>query len=207
MKKHYNKYFSDSEIESVKPFYYDYESKRKIVTYVPLSHTDKVMFDMSFAGAGVIGNYRICSFRMMGVGTFLPVKGSKPFSGSKGKISYDEEVRLEMECSENLLDDVVEALLKAHPYDEPAYEIYEFVKRGKTPAGYILTLKKTASLKSLITRLNKSIKTAGLNSGPGAKKIAVLKGTLTESTKTRAAEEGCGYILSIKEKNITINKI
>jgi hypothetical protein len=121
--KNIYKIFSRKEIKNLTPVLYEYIIKNKIVTFVPLSHVDKLMFDMSAAGAGIIGNYTVCSFRMKGVGTFMPGNKANPFSGKKGKLAFEEEVRLEMECGTNKTEKVIDVLIKSHPYEEPAYEI------------------------------------------------------------------------------------
>ena len=75
-------YFKKSEIRKLTPVLNEYISRKKVVTFVPLKYVDKLTFDMSSAGAGMIGNYTVCSFRMKGIGTFLP--GKSPWRRSKG---------------------------------------------------------------------------------------------------------------------------
>jgi hypothetical protein len=155
--KNIDKIFSKKEIKNLLPVLYEYVRRNKIVTFVPLSHVDKLTFDMAAAGAGCIGNYTVCSFRMKGIGTFLPGKKSKPFSGVKGKLAFEEEVRLEMECGINEMDKVIDALIKGHPYEEPAYEIYEFMKRSGKPAAYSVETRKKYSVRDLLARMNRKV--------------------------------------------------
>ena len=150
-------YFKKSEIRKLTPVLNEYISRKKVVTFVPLKYVDKLTFDMSSAGAGMIGNYTVCSFRMKGVGTFLPGKASKPFIGKKGKLAFEEEVRLEMECGNESLETVIDALLKSHPYEEPAYEIYEFRKRANKHIAVRCDLKKRMTLEELIYRFNNKV--------------------------------------------------
>ncbi len=150
-------YFKKSEIRKLTPVLNEYISRKKVVTFVPLKYVDKLTFDMSSAGAGMIGNYTVCSFRMKGVGTFLPGKSSKPFIGKKGKLAFEEEVRLEMECGNESLESVIDALLKSHPYEEPAYEIYEFRKRANKHIAVRCDLKKRMTLEELIYRFNNKV--------------------------------------------------
>lgn len=150
-------YFKKNEIKNLTPVLSEYVSRKKVVTFVPLKYVDKLTFDMSSAGAGKIGDYSICSFRMKGVGTFLPGKSAKPFTGKKGKLAFEEEVRLEMECGNESLESVIDALLKSHPYEEPAYEIYDFSKRTNKHLAVRCDLKKKMTLEELIYRLNNKV--------------------------------------------------
>ncbi len=199
-------YFKKNEISKLTPILSEYITRKKVVTFVPLEYVDKLTFDMASAGAGVIGNYTVCSFRMKGVGTFLPGKTSKPFTGKSGKLSFEEEVRLEMECSADSLEAVIDALLKSHPYEEPAYEIYDFSKRGGKKTAWICELTKKISLEELIYRLNDRVVIAEGFSGVKFSRLLVLDGiTLEEfrkSVKTVNAE--AAVTIGIKQNNINI---
>lgn len=150
-------YFKKNEIRRLTPVLSEYTSRKKVVIFVPLKYVDKLTFDMSSAGAGIIGNYTVCSFRMKGIGTFLPGQSSKPFIGKKGKLAFEEEVRLEMECGNESLESVIDALLKSHPYDEPAYEIYDFRKRTNKHIAVRCDLKKKMTMEELIYRFNNKV--------------------------------------------------
>lgn len=105
----------------------------KIVTFAPAEQAETVGAAMAAAGGGRIGRYSNCSFRSRGIGTFLPTPGANPFSGQAGVLSQEDEVRLEMVCPRRRIDAVVAALVAAHPYDEPAYDIIE----TKSNAGFV----------------------------------------------------------------------
>lgn len=96
----------------------------KIVVFVPRDHAEKVREAMCRAGAGHIGNYSDCTFRTFGVGTFRPLPGTNPYIGEQGKLEEVEEVRLETVIPASLVDEVVAAMLAAHPYEEVAYDLY-----------------------------------------------------------------------------------
>ncbi len=96
----------------------------KIVTFVPRTHTDAVRSALADAGAGQIGEYELCSYRSEGEGSFRGSERTKPFVGTPGRLEYEEEDRLEMVLPLNAVPDAVKSLWKAHPYDEPAYDIY-----------------------------------------------------------------------------------
>ncbi|HJU52337.1 MAG TPA: Nif3-like dinuclear metal center hexameric protein [Acidimicrobiia bacterium] len=97
----------------------------KLVTFIPPEHLDRVVAALVAVGAGRIGNYTACSFRSEGLGTFLPEPGAAPAVGAVGELSQVAEVRLEMRVGSGERDSAVAALLRAHPYEEPAFDIYE----------------------------------------------------------------------------------
>jgi dinuclear metal center YbgI/SA1388 family protein len=95
----------------------------KLITFVPVSDVDKVAEVVHAAGAGQIGNYAKCSFRVEGTGTFLPLEGAKPAIGQKGKYEKVEEVRFETVVPAAKVAAVVAAMRKAHPYETPAFDV------------------------------------------------------------------------------------
>lgn len=97
----------------------------KIVVFVPESHSQQLMHAMTLAGAGHIGKYSDCTFQTTGIGTFRPLEGSNPHIGEKGSLEHVTEVRLETVVTEALKRQVLTAMLKAHPYEEVAYDIYQ----------------------------------------------------------------------------------
>lgn len=96
-----------------------------LVVFVPKSHIEPVYEAMSAAGAGQLGNYSHCGFLSEGEGRFLPQDGAHPFLGSVGAPEKAEEIRLEMICPPEKLSAVVAAMHAAHPYEEPAWSVFE----------------------------------------------------------------------------------
>ena len=96
----------------------------KLVTYVPESHLGAVRNSLFEAGAGVIGNYDQCGFVSSGTGSFRGNENSRPYTGEKGKIHYENEIRFETILFAHLRDQVIKALLAVHPYEEVAYDLY-----------------------------------------------------------------------------------
>ncbi len=96
----------------------------KLVCFVPTSHLEEVRQALFDAGAGNIGNYSSCSFTTEGVGTFQPLEGSNPFSGSIGERSNEKESKLEVIVPTHFLENTINAMKKAHPYEQVAYEAY-----------------------------------------------------------------------------------
>jgi hypothetical protein len=101
----------------------------KLVTFVPLTHTDAVRTAMGVAGAGRIGSYTHCSFSSRGTGRFLPGEGSNPAIGAVGKPEEVEEERIEILCTEETIDTIIAAMKSAHPYEEVAYDVYPLENR------------------------------------------------------------------------------
>ncbi len=95
----------------------------KIVTFCPESHADAVRNALFLAGCGKIGNYDQCSFNTPGTGTFRGNENSNPFSGKKGSLKMEKEVRIESVFAVSDKNKVIIALRAAHPYEEIAYDI------------------------------------------------------------------------------------
>jgi dinuclear metal center YbgI/SA1388 family protein len=96
----------------------------KLVTFVPVEHAQKVRSAIFDAGAGHIGNYDCCSYSVSGEGTFRANSEANPFVGDLNSLHAEPELRIETILPEFLSNRVVEAMVKAHPYEEVAYDLY-----------------------------------------------------------------------------------
>jgi hypothetical protein len=103
-------------------------SQHKIVVFVPVSHADAMREAIGRAGGGKLGNYSYCSFSVRGVGRFQPEQGAQPAIGQVGKLQEVEEERIEITCDTPLVRDVVKAIVSAHPYEEPALDVWRLEK-------------------------------------------------------------------------------
>lgn len=139
-------------IENVQPMVVTHEEPLyKLAVFTPVDHVNEVVDALSEAGAGHIGNYSHCTFQAPGTGTFKPLEGANPYIGTQHKIERVEELKIETIVPETLLKKVVEAMLKAHPYEEVAYDIYPLKNEGKKfGLGRIGTLKEAVNLQQLI---------------------------------------------------------
>lgn len=99
----------------------------KLCFYVPESHLEQVKSAVFNAGAGRIGNYDSCCWQVLGQGQFRPLLGSKPFLGRQDAVEAVPEYRVEMVCSAQCVGAAVAALLDAHPYEEPAWDVVALV--------------------------------------------------------------------------------
>lgn len=96
----------------------------KLVTFVPTEQAERVRKALFAAGCGNIGGYDSCSYNLKGEGTFRAGENTHPFCGSIGELHREEEVRIETILPSYKKGEVVRALLSAHPYEEPAFDLY-----------------------------------------------------------------------------------
>jgi hypothetical protein len=99
-------------------------SRRKLVVFVPPEALEAVRDAVFAAGAGHIGDYERCSWYVEGTGTFLGGEGAEPTVGEPGREERVPELRLETVFPEERQADVISALRRAHPYEEPAFDVY-----------------------------------------------------------------------------------
>jgi len=136
-----------------------YQVKRKVVTFVPVGAADRVARAMSEAGAGRIGNYKECSFRTPGQGTFRGTEGATPTVGKKGRLEQVQEIRLEMIANQWDVNPVISAMKSAHPYEEVAYDVYPLENRSDDfGMGVIGEWPRPVPLKSLLGRVKRALK-------------------------------------------------
>ena len=100
---------------------------RKLIVFVPREALDSVRAALFDAGAGRIGDYEHCSWYTEGTGTFLGGEGTSPSVGQAGREERVAELRLETVFPSEQQDEVIAALRDAHPYEEPAFDIYELL--------------------------------------------------------------------------------
>jgi len=99
----------------------------KIVVFVPETHADVVRKAMGEAGAGVVGDYKYCSFSVKGIGRFIPLGTAHPAIGKIGKLEEVSEERIETVCYKKDLNKIISAVKKVHPYEEVAIDVYPLV--------------------------------------------------------------------------------
>ena len=97
---------------------------KKLITYAPTTHADKVREAIAEAGGGKLGNYTHCTFSTKGIGRFRPEAGAVPHVGSVGTIESVEEERIEVTCAAEVVDAVIAAVKRVHPYEEIPIDVY-----------------------------------------------------------------------------------
>ena len=149
----------------------------KVVTFVPADSVDAVADAMTAAGAGTIGHYTGCSFRGKGLGTFVPGEGANPSAGELGAFNTEAEIRLEMLAESGKRDTVIRALVEAHPYETPAFDVYT-VESTAAMIGRIGTLE-SHSVQSLAGAIGDAlgvvVRAAG--AAENVHRVAVLPGS------------------------------
>ncbi|RED65736.1 Nif3-like dinuclear metal center hexameric protein [Cohnella lupini] len=153
----------------------------KLAVFVPESHHEQVRAAMFNAGAGWIGDYSHCSFNTKGISTFMPLEGSEPFIGKQGKLTQAEEIKLETVVSHSSKKKVISAMLKAHPYEEVAYDLYGMDLKGRSfGLGRVGVLPEKESLDRFAERVKTALQVPFVRMvGDGSKpirKVAVLGG-------------------------------
>lgn len=99
----------------------------KLVVFVPETHADIVREALGKAGAGVVGDYKFCSFSVKGTGRYIPMEGAHPAIGKVGKLEEVTEERIETVCYRKDLKKIMAAVNNVHPYEEVAYDVYPLV--------------------------------------------------------------------------------
>lgn len=152
----------------------------KLVTFVPPEATVKVIDAVANSGGGVIGEYHHCSFRVRGTGTFFPSERAHPAVGERGRLNEVDEDRVEMIVPRQYLEPVIEALLNAHPYEEPAYDVYPLASPGGLGLGRIGELAQPLSGRELARRcqdrLGSQVRLAG-DPGKQIRRLALCGGS------------------------------
>lgn len=157
----------------------------KLVVFVPERHVDDVRSAISEAGAGWIGNYSHCTFMTRGTGTFKPLAGTNPYLGRTGELEKVEEIRLETIVSTNILNRVIQAMLKSHPYEEVAYDLYPLENTGPAYGlGRVGELPEPLSFRQFAERVKTALNLSAIRLGghPEAvvRKVAVCGGSGAE---------------------------
>ena len=167
------------------------ETLYKLAVYTPMTHEIAVREALGESGAGYIGNYSNCTFNSQGIGTFRPEDNANPFIGEKGKIEEVKEVKIETIVPSSILEKTISKMIKAHPYEEVAYDIYKLENKGQSVGlGRYSTLKNEMDLETLcekiklklnmdhirvVGELNTKIKKVAVVTGAGSDMVSLAK--------------------------------
>lgn len=154
---------------------------KKLVVFVPKEAEVQVREALGKAGAGHIGNYSHCTFNSEGIGTFLPGVATNPHIGSIGQLEMVEEVKIETVFSEDIEKRVITAMIKAHPYEEVAYDIYSLANGAESLGlGRIGELPQEMTLESFAAYVKQAFNVKGVRVVGDlqdiVRKVAVLGG-------------------------------
>ncbi|MEN8120342.1 MAG: Nif3-like dinuclear metal center hexameric protein [Bacteroidota bacterium] len=155
---------------------------KKLVTFIPTDQLDKVRQEIFLAGGGHIGNYDSCSYTLEGKGSFRALEGADPYVGNVGEVHYESETRFETVFPAHKQSNVISALLKSHPYEEVAYDIYPLDNvYEKIGAGMIGELENPIPEKEFLDKIKKVFDVKCIRHtefrGKKIKKIAVCGGS------------------------------
>ena len=174
-------------------------NKVKLVVFIPEDSFDKVSESIFNAGGGIIGEYSDCSYRTAGKGTFKGSANSNPSIGEKEKLETVNEIRLEVLVDQWKLKNVIAGMLKAHPYEEPAYDIYPLQNENiNYGSGAIGNLKSEMQVNEFLQYVSKNLNTKSFRFAKGKSKkiktVAVCGGSGTEYLSDAMKQGADAYI-------------
>lgn len=172
---------------------------KKLFTFVPVDHAEKVRSAIFNAGGGHISNYSECSFNTTGQGTFKPGNGSNPFTGNIGERHTGEEIKMEMIFPAWRQGAILSAMKDAHPYEEVAYDIVSLDNSNQSVGNGLLgelpePMTETAFLQLLKNQFKLSVIRHTVLTGNMVKKIALCGGAGSFLTGAAIAARADFYI-------------
>jgi hypothetical protein len=159
----------------------------KLVVFVPVDSAAKVAKAVFAAGAGMMGDYSHCGFVVEGQGTFLPLEGARPAVGKKGKFEKVRETRFESIVPAAKLSGCVDAMIKTHPYEMPAFDCFKLHNHTQFGLGRIGELEKPTPVQQIIERIKKQT---------GAKAVGLVGDEKRSVKKAAVCAGSCGKIIS-----------
>ena len=155
---------------------------QKLVTYTFPDNAEVVLQALFEAGAGQIGNYTECSFSTTGIGTFKGNENSNPVLGTKGELSQEHEIKIEVTFEKHLQSKILKALFANHSYEEVAYSVHELQNTHQNIGlGMIGELKTPMSETDFLTFVKTKMQCEGIRHSEflnkKISKVAVLGGS------------------------------
>ncbi len=205
-------------IKKISPLQSSSEKIFKFAVYVPIQQAKRVRQAVFEAGAGKISKYTETSFNIAGQGTFKPMEGTNPFIGKIGEREEVHEIKIETIVTERDLDSVIQTMKDNHPYEEPAYDVYELKTKPSHGIGLFGEIDKEAEISKfslevknrlqahyirLIKSNNRKIKRVALCTGAGGSLLEqvssknvdlYITGDITYHTALRAKELGLNVL-------------
>jgi len=183
-------------VKKIKPILDSSEKTYKLAVYVPKGYEESIANSLFGSGAGSIGNYSETSFNIEGTGTFKPNERAHPFIGTSGKREQVGEIKIETVVRERDLSSAIESLKKSHPYEAPAYDIYEIKSESIDGIGALGEIDKEISIGEFAASMKKKTNANYLR----------LIGKRESIVKTVAVCTGAGgsLISNVKHSNVDL---
>ncbi len=155
---------------------------KKLTTYIPNTYANIIRNALFEAGAGNIGNYEKCSFNVQGQGTYKGNENSNPTIGKKGELHTEPETLISVTFQSYLENNIINALFKAHPYEEVAFEVVSLNNKNQNIGlGIIGNLSKSTDTDNFVDLLKNKFGAKGIRTSAlvnkSIKKVAVLGGS------------------------------
>ncbi|MEN8192150.1 MAG: Nif3-like dinuclear metal center hexameric protein [Bacteroidota bacterium] len=187
------------KLKNIKFLVNEENNQNKLVVFVPLEDVDEVAEAIFTAGGGVIDEYAKCSSQVIGEGTFEGSESTNPHIGEKNNFERVVEVRLEVLVHSWKMSSVVDAMLAAHPYEEPAYDIYPLNNRNSNYGyGAIGNLDAPMRTDEFLSHVKSSLDTDSLRYTVGKKNkiktIAVCSGSGSDLLKNAISSKADAFI-------------
>ena len=200
----------------------------KLAVFTPHDSVEKVRKALGDAGAGAIGEYTHCSYELEGTGRFTPSEGADPYIGSVGKEEAVSETKIEVVLTGSIRTRVEQAMIEAHPYEEPAYDFFVLDQRlEEYGIGRVGQLPEAMSLESFAEHVkerlgvpalravdggNEKIRTVAVLGGSGAKYVGAAIGKKADVLVTgdidfHSAQDAANLGLSIVDPGHHIERI
>jgi len=146
------------EMKNIKTVFPESLKWFKFVVFVPLEYEEKIREVICMSGGGLWKNYSCATFKTIGEGTFKPEDGAKPFIGEVGNLSFVKEAKIECIVSQENLNNLIKNVLKNHPYEEPAFDIFPIENKFEIGGiGKIGNLKKALNLNEFLIFLKQKL--------------------------------------------------
>lgn len=173
----------------------------KVVTFVPHEHVDRVSEAIFAAGAGRIGDYEKCSYRLAGTGTFFGTESTDPTVGRRGRLEQVDEIRLEAVAPRPAIGRVLDAIRHAHPYEEVPIDLYPLEpSHRRSGIGRVGTLARTTTLGALARKLKKAVGAPTIqligNDRRRVRKLAICVGSAGRLPDAHARCRDCDAIVT-----------
>lgn len=170
----------------------------KLVVFVPEAQGNDVRKVIFEAGGGTIGAYDSCSYNLEGKGSFRAGDNTNPYVGEKGELHFEAETRIETIVPKHLLNNAINKMIEAHPYEEVAYDIYPLANEYEAVGlGRIGKLEKPISQGEFLDLVKDKLKADHLRFSGNQKQIstvAVCSGSGASFAKQAAAKKADAYI-------------